>query len=176
LEVVVVTPPVGLSLEVAERQLDRIQSFFPRIDSRVPALFAVGVGQVAIATLNLNASNINEWWVALPGAFFLVGMAIVGWNLYRCAFPHLAGGIRSLVYFNEIAKLSEGHFLERYSTVSEADYRRDVISQIWRNSEIVALKFGYIRTATQFTMVSFVPWLILMICTAVSSGKMPALS
>ncbi|WP_352617267.1 hypothetical protein [Mesorhizobium australicum] len=42
-------------MEVAERQLDRIMGFFPRIDSKVSALFAI-VGAV-FALLALLAAR-----------------------------------------------------------------------------------------------------------------------
>src|SRR5690606_11448187 len=108
-------------LEVAERQLVLVQSFMPRIDAKVSALFAIVSAQLAVAVLNLNAADLPKWYVTVPLGLFLV---MIGWtyfNLYRCAYPHLEGGQSSLVYFAEIAKRRESEFIQQYSAVSTQD-------------------------------------------------------
>lgn len=165
-----------MTLETAERQLDRIQSFFPRIDAKVSALFAIAAGQIAIAAVNLSIDDWRRWWVAVPAAAFIL---IVGWallNLYRCAFPHLEGGNQSLVYFNEIAKLRESEYIDRYTAVSQADLLNDITGQIWRNAEIVKCKYGYLKRATIAAMLSLIPWTCLLAATSLTHWKMPALS
>src|SRR3982750_1395889 len=94
-----------LSVEAYERQLDRIQSFHPRLDAKVSALFAVASGQIAVAALNLSANDLKNWWITVPLVFFLLVIGVTLINLYRCAYPHLDGGHRSLIYFKEIAAL-----------------------------------------------------------------------
>jgi hypothetical protein len=37
--------PSAVSLETAERQFDRIQAFFPRIDSKVSSIFAIAISR-----------------------------------------------------------------------------------------------------------------------------------
>jgi phage protein U len=42
--------------------------------------------------------------------------------LYRGSFPNLKGGESSLVYFREIAKRREHHFIEEFSAQSDKQY------------------------------------------------------
>ncbi len=161
-----------LSLDAIERQLDRTHQFFPRIEAKVSALFAIVSGQIAVAILNLAPDDLRLWWIAGPLAIFLLGAAWVMFNLYRCAYPHLEGGNTSLVYFGEIAKLRETQYIDQITEVTIDDHRADVAAQIWRNSEIVCCKYRYLRYAMLTAMLSLIPWAILLIGTALSNGRM----
>lgn len=163
-------------LEVAERQLALVQSFIPRIDSKVSALFAICSAELAVAGLNLSAADLPKWYVTIPLAALLVTLSITYFNLYRCAYPHLDGGHASLVYFGEIAKRRESDYIAQYTSISVPDLLNDVCGQIWRNSEIVSCKFKYLKCATQFAMISLAPWVILLIATGFSNARMPILS
>lgn len=160
-------------LEVSERQLALVQSFIPRIDGKVSALFAIVSAQLAVAALNLTAADLPRWYVTIPLAVFLITAATVYINLYRCAYPHLDGGHNSLVYFAEIAKRREADYIKEYTAISVADLTNDICGQIWRNSEIVSCKFKYLKTATQFAMFSIVPWVILLLATSYTNGRIP---
>lgn len=167
------TENAKIGLDVAERQLDRVMGFFPRIDSKVSALFAIVSAQVAFAAINLAIDDLKTWWVGIP-AFVFIGCVVwtIG-NLYRCTFPHLTGGHASLVYFKEIAKLTEGDYQQKYGSVDEATLMRDVIGQIWRNSEIVALKYSYLKQATLAVMIAILPWFLLLLATSYVHWKLP---
>lgn len=160
-------------LEVAERQLVLVQSFIPRIDGKVSALFATVSAQLAVAALNISATDLPRWYVTIPLSFFLITVAMVFINLYRCAYPHLDGGHNSMVYFAEIAKRREAEYIKEYTAVSVANLTNDIVGQIWRNSEIVSCKFKYLKTATQFAMFSIVPWMILLLATSYTNGRIP---
>lgn len=160
-----------VNLEVAERQLDRVQSFFPRIDSRVAALFAISSAQVAVAAVNTTYDELLLWWVAAPAVIFLVSTIVCQLNLYWCTYPSLNGGERSLVYFNEIAKLKEDNYIEGYLAVSEDALARDFAAQIWRNSQIVADKYRYLKSATQAAIFSVIPWTLLLAASTMDNGR-----
>ena len=66
--------PGVVSLEAAERQFDRIQAFFPRIDAKVSSIFAIASGQIAVASF-VSLKNLQRWWMLAPGALFLAAMA-----------------------------------------------------------------------------------------------------
>lgn len=164
--------PQSVTLETCERQLDRTHAFFPRIDGKVTALFAIASAQIAVAVLNISYDDLKVWWITVPAAVFLL---IIGWAiicLYWCAFPHLDGGQASLVYFREIAKLREADYSERYLALNEDDLRKDVVGQIWRNSQIVATKFKYLKNATVAQIVSLIPWTLLLLAVSLSHGRM----
>ena len=114
-----VSPDLPISLEMAERQLDRLLAFFPRVDSKASALLAVTFAQIGVGALNLESKDFTKWWIAGPAAFFGLAVAWVMLNLYRCAYPHLEGGHGSLIYFNEISKLRETEFVDRFKAMSQ---------------------------------------------------------
>lgn len=163
-----------LSVESYEHQLEHVHHFFPRIDAKVTALFAVASGQIAVAAINLSANDLTRWWIAGPLAVFLVA---IGWsmaNLYRCAYPHLTGGNASLIFFGEIAKLRESDYIAKFGALDEEEYKAELAGQIWRNAEIVTMKYGYLKTATIAAMLSLIPWAVLLIATSLSHGRIPA--
>lgn len=163
-------------LEVAERQLVLVQSFFPRVDSKVSALFAIASAEIAVAVLNVAPDDLRLWYVAVPLVTFLLVIAVVVFNLYRCAYPHLEGGQRSLIYFAEIAKCQQTDFIRDYRALSVSQLTDDICGQIHRNSEILYLKYGYLKTATKAAMWSLIPWTALLLATSLSHWRAPLLS
>ena len=57
--------PSAVSLETAERQFDRIQAFFPRIDSKVSSIFAIASGEIAVVSF-ISLKNLHKWWMLAP--------------------------------------------------------------------------------------------------------------
>jgi hypothetical protein len=162
-----------LTLEFYERQLDRIGAFYPRLDAKVSALFAIASAQLAVAALNLSANDLKLWWITVPLAFFLFAICWTLINLYRCAYPHLEGGNRSLIYFKEIAALRESEYIEQLEAADQAALKEDVAGQIWRNSEIVCCKYRYLKSATIAAMLSLLPWSILLASTSLTHLRIP---
>lgn len=165
-----------IGLEAHERQLDRLHSFFPRIDTKVSAIFAIAAGQIAVAILNLSANDLNVWWISVPLAAFLGISIYVYFELYRCTYPHLTGGHSSLVYFGEIAKLREVEYITKYSTLTEDELKADVAAQIWRNAEIVCCKYKYLKRATIGSLFAVIPWTWFLLATSLSHWQVPKLS
>lgn len=164
------------SIEICERQLDRVQSFHPRVDSKVTALFAITAGQIAVAIANLKPDDLETWWIAIPLEFFAVVAIYIYVQLYRCSFPELAGGEGSLVYFGEIAKLSSEQFTTKFGALSENELKADLICQIWRNSEIVAMKYRRLKRATVAAMLALIPWTAFLVATSVQHWEVPKLA
>jgi len=171
--VAIVTSEPTTSLEDAERQLDRVQSFFPRIDSKVSAIFAITAAQLAIAALNLSREDLVHWYVWVLMALFIGG---VGWtmiSLYFCTYPHLGGGDASLTYFKKIAEMSEEEFDGRYKALTHSELQDDFIRQVWRNAQIVNIKYWYLRNATISSMLSLAPWTLLLLAVTLAQGDVP---
>lgn len=164
-----------IATEALERQLDRIQSFIPRIDSRVSAIFAITSGQLAIAILNVGINDLKAWWIAIPCVTYVVMALSSIYNLYRCIHPNLLGGQNSLLYFGEIAKLREAEYIEKMSICTDETFRKDLTCQIWRNSEIVAEKYKYLRRASSTTMIALIPWIIILASVSLANWKLPVL-
>ncbi|MBX4868155.1 hypothetical protein HJA85_14465 [Rhizobium bangladeshense] len=163
-----------LRIEVAERHLALTQSFFPRIDSKVSALFAISSAQIAIATLNLTIGDLANWYVAIAALSFLAATAVAHFALYTCTYPQLAGGQQSLIYFKEIAMRSESNFIHQYNALTLPELHDELASQIWRNSEIVAAKYTALKLATRAIVFSLIPWGALLLCTSLLKWSLPA--
>lgn len=165
-----------IKLEVAERQLDRVQSFIPRIDTRVSAMFAIVSAQIAIAALNIKIDDFKDWWVAIPAGlfFFLAVFCVV--SLYRCIHPNLVGGSNSLVFFGTIAKIREADYIDKMRAVSEEEYTKDVLGQVWRNSEIVSEKYRHLKSAGTAIMLSLLPWTMLLLALSLGKWSFPLIS
>jgi len=154
----------AVSLEAMERQFERIQGFFPRIDSKVSSIFAIASGEMAVASF-VSVKNLHAWWMLIPGSLFLLAIGWTVYNLYRCTFPTLKRSPDSLIYFREIIELDREDFVDRFTTVSEDELKRDVARQTWQTSVIAAKKFAYLKQATVAAMLSLVPWACLLIAS-----------
>jgi hypothetical protein len=106
----------------------------------------------------MRKEDFEHWYVLALALTFLAlaGASVV--YVYRCVFPHLAGGNDSLIYFRSIAKRSGAEFGERFTSRTDIDHVNDVTEQIWRNSMILRDKFDFLKRAFVLTMLSIVPW------------------
>jgi hypothetical protein len=148
-----------LLIDSAKDQLNRILGFFSRVDSKASVLLAVNTGMLAILVSNMPPVRSFDWRmliVAVP-LFF---SAMSYWHLYKEAFPNLKGGHDSLIYFREISKRTESRFIEEFRSQRDDAYLNDLLSQIWRNSEILTEKFDHIHLAFNYLTLAIVPWLL----------------
>ncbi|MGB6659151.1 MAG: Pycsar system effector family protein [Xanthobacteraceae bacterium] len=122
---------MAITKETAEKQLDRIMGFFPRVDAKGSFLFALNTGMLAFLFLNLRPTDLNAWFLALPAGVAIVTLAASLINLYRSAYPSLKGGAESLIYFREIAKRTEAKYIDAFTKQTDA-YVRDVMGQVSR--------------------------------------------
>lgn len=142
----------------ADKQLDRVLSFFPRVEAKASFLFALDVGLLGYGTVNLDREDLNSVYVATFGVAFLALTVASLFHVYWCVFPHLKGGANSLIYFREIAQRTELDFADAFLSRTDESYARDVAGQIWRNSAILKLKFDYLKRAFVLTMLAIAPW------------------
>jgi hypothetical protein len=160
-------------LAVIERQLDRVQSFFPRVDTKMAGIFAVDATILTISAINVDARDLTRWYVDVPGAFMVSGLIASITFLYRCNFPDLNGGQGSLIYFVSIQNRTEGKFREEFEACSDDAYRADVLEQIWRNSQIICYKYRALAQAIRLTLATLVPFAILLVMSAVDHSRIP---
>jgi hypothetical protein len=146
-------------IDAAKDQLARTLSFFSRVDAKASVILAVDTGMLGILVANAPPVRTFDWSlliVLLP----TILLAISYWHLYKEAFPSLDGGHDSLIYFREIAKRTESQFIGAFQNQTEDFYLADLLSQVWRNSEILRNKFDHIRRAIDFMALAVLPWLI----------------
>ena|SRR5437868_1527788 len=145
---------------VAKDQLNLVLSFFSRVDAKASVVLAVDTAMAGYLAGRLpSLKTIPYWqsWIPIL-AFVLLGISF--WSLYKGAFPNLAGGNQSLIYFREIAKRTEAKFIDEFSAQSETDCMKDMLGQVWRNSEILVEKFNHLKRAFVFMALAVVPWVV----------------
>lgn len=160
-------------LTVIEAQLTRTLSFFPRVDTKVAGLFTVNSAILTVSALNVEAGDLKQWYIAIPGVFLLLGLISSYTFLYRGNFPQLEGGQGSLVYFGEIQKRTELNYLAEYEAVSDDGYRADLLGQVWRNSVILCDKYKAVAMAIRCTLATLVPFTVFLVMTAIEHTRLP---
>lgn len=129
--------------------------------------------QIAIAALNVTNNDLQHWYVSVPGILFCAGAIATMFNLYYCTYPHLRGVQGSLTFFVEIGKRSNADYLHAYTNVTPDALLEDLTHQIWRNSQIVQAKYGYLKNAMVITMLTVLPWSILLLGTSINNARLP---
>lgn len=163
-------------LEVIEAQLSRTMSFFPRIDAKVAGLFAINSTILTVSALNVETGDLVRWQVAVPGTLLLLLLIASFTHLYRCHFPNLDGGEGSLIYFKAISTRTEVTYKAEYEAASDANYRGDLLGQIWRNSCILAQKYDALAKAINLTLAALLPFVIFLVVTAIEHTRLPVVS
>lgn len=142
----------------ARDQLSLVLSFFSRVDSKASALLAIDTGMLAILSSNaptLAGMSAASYLLAGLTATLLIGSL---WFLYRVAFPSLAGGQQSLIYFREVARRTETNFIDAFRREEEESRVKDLLGQVWRNSCILTQKFDALKLAFILMALAIIPW------------------
>jgi len=150
------------SIAAARDQLNRTLTFFPRVDAKASLIFGVDTALMAVlATRVFPYASLRWEWIPGGLTVFLLGVSF--WHLYREAFPVLDGGHDSLLYFREISKRTEAKYIEGWKDLSDEDYLKDLLGQIWRNSAILTQKFDHMKWAFYALALAIVPWIISLV-------------
>lgn len=160
-------------LNIASKQLDRVLSFFARVEAKASFIFAVNSTLLALIALNFHKEDFSRWYIVGPAALsvLLVGISLI--FVYRCTFPSLKGGSNSLIYFREIAKRREAEYVEQFSDIDEDALARDFIAQTWRNSEILTAKYDSMKIAFIMSALSLIPWFVFLLTITITHPQVP---
>jgi TctA family transporter len=164
------------NLTVIEAQLTRVLGFFPRVDTKIAGLFTVNSAILTISALNVEAGDLKQWYVTIPGVLMVVGLLASYFFLYRAHFPNLNGGQGSLIYFSTISDRTEANFITEYEAATDAQYRSDMLGQIWRNSHILCEKYKAIAIAVRITLATLLPVAVFLIMTAIEHSRVPVVN
>ena len=152
-------------LKCSQEQLTRILSFFPRAETKAAIILGLDTALLAFLVPKFHAfSCFQPWMLVLFLPVILIGLSI--FFLYLSSSPQLNGGHNSLIYFKEVAKVSEEKYIKKFSKQSLTDHINDLISQVWRNSEILSVKFSYLKYSYSLLLVSILPVCIVLILFA----------
>lgn len=156
--------------------LQLVLGFFPRVESKFSVILAIDTGMIGFLAANAPPFTAFSKWMLLSTAATVLLFAASIAMLYRGSFPNLKGGESSLVYFREIAKRREHHFIEEFSAQNEKQYGHDLLAQVWRNSQILTVKFDSLKLAFTFLALAIVPWIVtLTLFAAYNGGTHPSL-
>lgn len=146
-------------IEQANKQLDRVLGFFSRLDAKHSVVLAVDTSMLAVLVARAPALSTFSWSLAVAPGLAVLLIATSYWFLYAGTSPALDGGQQSLIYFREIARRTESKYVDAFIAVSDEDYLRDLLGQVWRNSEILTQKFSHLSKALLFLALAVIPWL-----------------
>ncbi len=149
-------------LEVTQEQLSRTLSFFPRAEAKASIILGINTALLALVTPKFSALWCFEYWMLI---IFLPVMlnSLSIFFLYKSSSPQLNGGDNSLVYFRGIAKLKEKDYIRKFSKQSLNEHIADMLAQTWRNSEILKVKYDYLRYSYISLLGSIIPVCITLI-------------
>jgi hypothetical protein len=153
-------------LDIAKNQLNIVLSFFPRVDSQASVILAIDTAMIATLTSNapsLKSFELFEWHML----FVLISVALIFfsiYHLYLLAYPRLPGAenkSRSLIYFKHVAEEKNlDNYQKSFAAQAEEDYVKDLVGQIWRNSQILNEKYKHLKLAFICLAASLIPWMI----------------
>lgn len=159
----------------AVAQLDRLQGFYPRAEGKASFLLAIDLAMLASVA---NSLPVKE--LASPrGALGVMAAALLSYSLlhvFRTFFPHLdPAARRSIFYFGDIAKEDCTDFTRRVANITDGEVLDDLLNQVWRNSEILEIKYKSVERAFRFLAVAIIPWALFLFAMTVRAGKLPVL-
>lgn len=140
-------------------QLTLVLSFFPRIDTKLSVILGLDLGMLTVLLTRLPDASHLTWCHGLLFLFCGIPLTSSLAYLYRSAFPDTRGGTDSMVYFGRVAKMTSAEFVSAARRRSNAELSADVFEQVWRNSEILAVKFEAVQKAFRMLLWSVLPWL-----------------
>ncbi|UYY79576.1 Pycsar system effector family protein [Sphingomonas sp. R1] len=162
-------------LNFALGHLDRIQALQGRVENRGAALLALNLAMASITAANLTRPILATLWagVALL-ALAAIGVAFV--SLIMVSYSHLANKVRpSLLFFGDIARIESDVYISQAKGASTEDLVEDALCQIWRNSEILMLKFARTQRAFVATCCAIILWMGFLLGVMVQTGALPML-
>jgi Family of unknown function (DUF5706) len=149
----------------ADGQLERVLSFFPRVDTKISILIGINLAMLGYLAVHLTPI-VHLVWYALFAVAACVALAVSMWFLYKASFPNLRGGHDSLIFFGTISQMTEHEYITDFIALDDAAYSSDVLGQVHRNSQILAAKYQYIQISHISLMVGAVFWVLYLSCYA----------
>ena len=163
------------NLPTISAQLDRTLTFFERVESKSSLLFASNLGILTLMLYNINYNDITTWFVVVPVILACALIAFSLGHLFIASYPDTKGGQSSVFYFKSVAGSTEQNFIESFRSKSDSELEKDMLGQVWRNSQILDSKFSHIEKAYRLSLLSVLPWIAFLIASSVVNGRTPML-
>lgn len=156
----------------ATAQLDRLLGFFNRVEAKAAFVFAIDVALLGTLALNIPVADP----ISVPTLFAVLAaipLAVSVVTLFATFFPHLKNGRPGLIYFGDIAKLSADEYIRRTRALTNEQLVEELLCQVWRNAEILKIKFERSERAFKWTGAALPLWMIFLIITTAQTGQLP---
>ncbi len=155
----------------ATDQLNRLMGFFPRVEAKASFILALDIAMLGVLAANFPVRAFDSPR-GCCGIIATLVLILSLWQLYIVFFPHLKPGEKpSLVFFGDIADMGWRGYHKAITTLTDDALLEDMTCQIWRNSEILKIKFDKTRAAFIFTLVALPFWLLLLSAATLRAGK-----
>lgn len=159
-------------IDVAKDQLDRVLGFFSRLDAKSSVVLAIDTGMLGFLVAHAPSFlDLQGWTIILPVVTALFITVSIG-LLFFSGSPSLDGGHQSMIYFREIARRTEAKYIEEFISTSGEQYLKDILGQVWRNSEILKKKFDHLKWAMRLLIVAIIPWVVSLLLFAVHTAPL----
>ncbi len=145
----------------AEAVLAGLLEWVGKTDSRTAFLFTVNTALGGFALGSLANSGWSLFDAIVFVSYFIM-FGIVSFNLVMVQYPNVTSPNRSMLFFGTIAGNPSDDFIDRFSSMKDDEYLRDVLHQCHVNSLIVQKKFKRLQRATLLLIISSFVWLPLV--------------
>lgn len=149
-----------MSIEKSQNILILQLEWIKTADAKVPPIFAINLAMLGVIVALIKV--LPNWSIpqAVITALCLIPLSLSIVFLAFSMFPRLTGPKGSSIYFGGITKKQENTFVDEVINIKDEDYEKDVLSQAYRNAEIVEKKYKHIKNAFISTFISAPFWLI----------------
>ncbi|QCO55235.1 hypothetical protein EOK75_05275 [Pseudorhodobacter turbinis] len=79
---------MAIDSKIAGDQLNRILTFFPRVDNRASMLFAANSAILGVLAARVRVEHLQNWQVLIPAGLTLAALVYSFGSLYLCAYPN----------------------------------------------------------------------------------------
>lgn len=163
--------------EVAQRLLENVQAQGRAADEKVRALFSTNSIFVAVIAIG-STGTVSQLTVQPSNELSVLGLVLRGLLLLSMAVSTASSVLgllprvdakgepeRSLFFFGTIASLPKEQFVQEFRSLSVTNRAEQLLSQVHINSQIVQVKYKWIRRSATFLLVGVALWLLVLALT-----------
>jgi phosphoglycerol transferase MdoB-like AlkP superfamily enzyme len=151
---------IDSKISQAETNLQRKLEWVGRHDSKI--VFVTGIIIAMLGLLASASSKIDNWnfWLYVVFAVTALLLFVSLFFVYKSQYPKTFSSNTSLNYFGTIAELKFDEFKRRTKQATDDEYLDDLLCQIHINSQVLKLKFCFLKISLILLGSSIIPWLI----------------
>lgn len=151
---------IDSKISQAEENLRRKLDWVGRHDSKI--VFVTGIVIAMLGLLASACSKIETWTIVFYLIFGTTALLLfISLSfIYKSQYPKTFSTNSSLNYFGTIADLKFDEFKRRTKQATDEDYLDDLLCQIHINSQVLKLKFRFLKVSLILLGIAVLPWLI----------------